>query len=409
LLIRLLEQRGFLTENERLEKYIPELQLGYRGRSQEITIGQCLAHTTGIPWETIGLISDTGSATSFPQLISKLKTTTLISAPGEVSSYATLNYSLFRPVIEKISGTTFENALKSDVLVPLKLNETYSDPDAADSRQMAKGYRTGFLKLMPHPVGAARTNVPSGYILSSAKDMLRWVELNLEIEPLPSGFLKAVRRSHIPAPGTNYASGWEIEDDGALSHDGQNPAFSSFVYANPKENIGIVVLTNVSTDQIGEIGYGILDIFRHRNPRPMPWDLSRKLDCFFTIITVLFGVLIVWFGLQLARNISRLKSGERSASRHWKLGAFSVIIFVSMLFTSLWWAPLFVWKLPWSFLITWGPASFLPAVICTYSLLTISTFVGGAIIGTRRDSLVTSNQSVSNIEIAEPPASHASI
>src|SRR5262245_40890765 len=113
--ILLLQQRGSLSVQEPLAKYLPDYPHG-----TEITIHHLLTHTSGIP--DINGMPAYDTVSRYPQtpasLIAVFRDKPLMGAPGSRYRYSNSNYNLLAFIIEKESGDSYGEFVRKNLLEP---------------------------------------------------------------------------------------------------------------------------------------------------------------------------------------------------------------------------------------------------------------------------------------------------
>jgi len=269
-----LEKEGRISLNDPIEKYLPWLKMKYEGKDVSITIEQFLHHTSGVPYDSIDKIPQSESEIALEECVRTLVGQELQSKPGEKFSYATINYDVLGLIVKQISGQSFEEYMKKNILEPMGLSNTYLFREEAKLKDMSKGYKIGFLKAQEYAAPMYRGNTPAGYIITNIEDFTRWMRIQMLTVPVPEGFEEIIKKSHMPdrsvAPvgdGSSYAAGWQVfqQGEGEIAHGGGNPNFTSYMIFRPDQQMGVAVLTNVSGNDITEvIGHGIMDILQDR-------------------------------------------------------------------------------------------------------------------------------------------------
>lgn len=133
--ILLLEDQGKLSLDDPVTNYIPWLRLSYKGSHKgksidgevELTIGNFLYQTSGIPFKSIGDIPEGTSDDLLGKTVKTLVGTVLDYYPGDRFQYATVNYDVLGYIIQLISGQTYEDFICENILGPLGLNNTYTN------------------------------------------------------------------------------------------------------------------------------------------------------------------------------------------------------------------------------------------------------------------------------------------
>ena len=122
--IMLLEQRGLLSVDDPIEKYLPD----YPTHGHVITIEMLLNHTSGIKSYTgIDGYMDQAIRTDLTtdELIDVFRNQPMDFAPGDDWRYNNSGYVLLGAIIEEVSGQSYEAFIADNIAVPLDLNDTY--------------------------------------------------------------------------------------------------------------------------------------------------------------------------------------------------------------------------------------------------------------------------------------------
>lgn len=299
-----LEEKGMLKLTDPVDKYIPWLKMKFQGKEVPVTIGNMLYHTSGLPhYETLSTIPASSEDDALEKAVQKLVGKELMFPPGQRYGYTSIGYDLLGLIISKVSGQSYEEYMKKNILLPLQMNNTYLFREEAKAKGMAMGYKLCFNKPAAYDAPMYRGNTPAGYVITDARDLAQWLKIQMgTIEP--GGLNKElIEKSHIPnpnLPGSNYGAGWTILSNyKIITHEGLNPNFSSLV-AFGAEKVGVGVLVNMGSYTTTGIGNGIMMILRGmepRSPRPgmnMHFDgLSMKIVYILSILILLNLVLLI--------------------------------------------------------------------------------------------------------------------
>ena len=156
-----------LSLNQTLAELIPEVsdKIQY---ADEITLEMMLQHRSGIP----EFIYDPDFANSDPQE-SYLETAKLIFdkqadfKPGKKYRYSNTNYLLIGEILDRTLGYSHHDYIKSEILQPLHLENTYHLLSEVDSNKVMSGYYVGYeddLKMNNH-------TRPGGSMIATAEDV----------------------------------------------------------------------------------------------------------------------------------------------------------------------------------------------------------------------------------------------
>jgi CubicO group peptidase (beta-lactamase class C family) len=139
-----LAEKGKLSINDSAKRYLPDFTY-----SSDITIRQLLAHTSGIPnpnplsWIHLEIEHHTFDRNAFfNQIFERYNKTK--SEPNEKFSYTNLEYFLLGQIIEKVSGQTYEDYIRDNILEPLEIGPEELCFEIFDKNQHAKGYQKRF-------------------------------------------------------------------------------------------------------------------------------------------------------------------------------------------------------------------------------------------------------------------------
>lgn len=127
-----LRDRGLLSLDDSLVKYIPELKAVHDvyGPISEITIREAMSHSTGLrdatwPWRTEEW--QPFEPTEWSQIVAMLPYTDVKFRPGSRFSYSNLAVVFLGEIIERVSGDQYEVYMEKNVFKPLGMEHTYFD------------------------------------------------------------------------------------------------------------------------------------------------------------------------------------------------------------------------------------------------------------------------------------------
>lgn len=364
----------------------------YQGRQQPITLGQLLHHTSGIPDSTIMTLPAGDQDYALKKTTMGVSGLTLDFIPGSQFSYATVNYDVAAMMLAKVSGQDYADYLGQKVLQPLGLSQTLVGCQAqvaTSHPQMAAGYKAGFMRPQAYLPPPFRGNYPAGYVISNARDMARWLRVQLGLEDNPLAAL--IRQTHEPnlkvpaGPGEHYGLGWYIaEKGGIIHHDGVNPTFTAFVGFDPATGKGVAVLTNYNSSLAGSIGWGALAILLGRDPRPPQdtFDFPLHLDKQATIACAVLGFIGLLLALVCLRQLWGIFFGRRrfvplTAWRFVLLGLFMLL--TPVVIYQVYMLPATLLGADWEAMTVWGPISLAAAA----KLIMIDWFLILAVVSLR--------------------------
>src|SRR5947207_12215385 len=135
----LLVEQGKVDLNEKVRTYVPELKLKDENVAREVTVLQLFNHTAG--WQG-DFFADTGQGDdSLAIYVEKMANLEQVSPLGAQVSYNNASLSLAERIIEKVTGLTFEQAIKELLILPLGLDHTFYFASEIMSRRFAIGHQ----------------------------------------------------------------------------------------------------------------------------------------------------------------------------------------------------------------------------------------------------------------------------
>ena len=262
--VLLLVDRRAVELDAPLNRYITEFPHGER-----VTVRTLLAHESGLPNYYLDL--DDYPTLSRQHYDSPADVVALVDGmelrfvPGSRRAYNNLNYTALAWLIEQVSGLSYQEFLRQDVLAPLGLDETGYSSDVTELiPNLAKGHE---------PIGADEfqrsryfdpsISVGAGSMHSTARDLVRWGEKLIGGSLLEEASLEAA---------LEYAWGeQDVHGHRALIAQGwDNVGYSAHLIHIPDEKLTVAVLCNLNIARVvGEIALGLVAIALSEEPQGM--------------------------------------------------------------------------------------------------------------------------------------------
>jgi len=239
-----LAERGALSIDDRIEKFVPE----FNPRGRTVTLRQLMQHRSGLPrdWYKTG--------DPFPydryfgvitrqQVIAGLNAQPFDFAPGTSWSYSNAGYMLLGYAIESITGTDYAGFFHTEFALPLGLIDT--GVCGTFNLPRPDGYGLFGEKAVRLPAVHPSGLISSGSVCSTASDLTRWAHLLATGHVmLPASYAKMITPG---SPFVPYGFGLELNDilgQPAVSHNGGIDGYLCWLYYFPQRDIAVAVLTN---------------------------------------------------------------------------------------------------------------------------------------------------------------------
>ena len=261
-----LVEKGKLKLDDPVVKHLPYFRLADE-RYSDITIRQMLNHTAGMPdvedYEWDSPQSDKGAAERYVRSLSSEK---LLWAPGSHWQYSNMAYDVLGDLIAKVSGLSFEDYMRNNILEPIGMvNSSFVYPEI-DKKLRTTGH-TGDPARISAVYPYNRRHAPSSTLNSSVAEMTHWMLVNLNRGELDGKrILRDESYDLLWMATTDHEIGlaWYIYEEPGIrevSHSGSDLGFRSYIMLSPDDGIGIVMASNWQlTDTDNEIVYDIMDI-----------------------------------------------------------------------------------------------------------------------------------------------------
>ena len=112
-----LEEQGLIDFDDPVSKYIPEFHPTYQGSEACVTVRHLLNHSSGIPFYMLERFAEEPyNKGGLAKSLSFLYDVKLSFEPGSVHEYSTVNYDLLALIIERVTGTGYEEYVKANNL-----------------------------------------------------------------------------------------------------------------------------------------------------------------------------------------------------------------------------------------------------------------------------------------------------
>lgn len=165
----LLVKQGKLSLNQTIDKYFPQIP-----SADKITVEHLLLHMSGLPNPDYLKLHPRNHLTN-DEILQTIKSKPLLFEPGTKDRYSNSGYFVLALIIEKVSGKTYEEYIKENILEPLKLNKTGVYDDEALVRNIASSYSIGPNNNIVKTIWySSKPSLGSGSMYSTANDLHKW-------------------------------------------------------------------------------------------------------------------------------------------------------------------------------------------------------------------------------------------
>jgi CubicO group peptidase (beta-lactamase class C family) len=257
--MRLVDQ-GRLELDAPVQRYLPDFAVSDPKASAEVTVRHVLNHTPG--WLGDNLQDFGRGDDALAEYVASMAPLPQLTAPGSVFAYNNAGLVVAGRIIEVVTGSTYEDAVRELVIDPLELGHTRFFSDEIIGFNIAAAHKVTDGK--PVVDNAAwefpRSCNPTGALMSSARDQLRYAGFHLGDGTATDGTrllsrdaLVAMRSN--PGPGgtlqielTGIGITWMLrpsaEGPTVAQHGGTWQGQQSGFFMVPDRGFAMTVLTN---------------------------------------------------------------------------------------------------------------------------------------------------------------------
>lgn len=218
--------------------------------TEKITIRQLLSHTAGMPLGDFTKIYAPGEAIPSNRDVMSQEAV-LVREPGTGFSYSNVGYNLLEILIEDVTGQTFSEYMRTEILLPLGMGSATFDIATETTPYPPVGYN---LKKEAVPAYVYSSKA-SGGLFATATDVARLAVASLKRNPVLSGEsieqMYQFESRNIGIYGLvfeGYGLGHYLETlpngSGSVSHGGQGNGIMTHFQVVPETGDAIVILTN---------------------------------------------------------------------------------------------------------------------------------------------------------------------
>jgi CubicO group peptidase (beta-lactamase class C family) len=264
LLLADMVQHSQVALDDPVAKYLPATVKMPERNGKSITLVDLSMHTSGLP-RLPGNMSPKDPANpyadySVEQLYQFLSGYQLTRDIGSTYEYSNLGGGLLGHVLARRAGMDYEVLVESRICAPLGMKSTAITLAPQMKARLAVGHNAA---LEPVKNWDLPTLAGAGALRSTANDLLIFLAANLGYSKSPlAPAMVAMLKTRRPTgqSGLEIALGWHIFTSNGkeiIWHNGGTGGYRSFIGFDPKTRVGVVALSNTSTD------VGVDDIARH--------------------------------------------------------------------------------------------------------------------------------------------------
>ena len=242
-----LRERGKLSPDDSLGRFFPDAPADKRG----IRVRQLMNHVAGFP----NNLGPDFEPLTREQFLARAWERPLIAPPGTTEQYSNTGFAVLAAIIEKVSGQTYDEYIKRNIIDVVGLKNTGFLLPNFDPKRVAHGYRQGqdmgTMLLRPHAADGHYWNLRgNGGMLSTVGDMHEFYRVLFETEKLLTADVRNLRFD-------------PTEPTGLAGSDG----ISEFMYARlPGRKMELIISTNDAAFGLRAVRSALSGVLGIRDP-----------------------------------------------------------------------------------------------------------------------------------------------
>ena len=259
-LVMALVDQGKVDLDAPVRSYLPDFTVSSAEASEGVTVRHLLCHTAGFEGDDF---TDTGRGDDALRLyVDQLADAAQIHPLGAMFSYCNSGFSILGRIVEAVTGTTWDAAVRTMISTPLGSSTLATLPEEVILRPHAVGHLElpgpdGENALQVAPLYAPPRSVgPAGTVHGTAADLLAFGRLHVRdgvaddgSQVLSAASVKAMQQEQVVLDdpwvlGRAWGLGWILPVEGVVGHDGATFGQFAFYRLHPETGTAMALLTN---------------------------------------------------------------------------------------------------------------------------------------------------------------------
>ena len=278
-----LVDEGKLNWDDRVQEYLPWLELYNPYVSSELRIRDLLCHRSGLATFSGDLLWY-GSKWSSKEVLQKAKHLEPTTSFRTEFGYQNLMFMAAGEVIETVSETSWKSYVEDSLLQPIGMASSILSTNELQERTDVAAPHNELESGLQIPIDWVNWDnmAPAGALISSAAEMAKWMIVQLDSGRTATDTLWTKEQTHemwtmhTPIPVSSwyntmlpsmhfrgYGLGWELYDlhgRKVVAHSGGYDGMISRQVLVPEEKLGIILLTNANSSVPWGWGHDVLNV-----------------------------------------------------------------------------------------------------------------------------------------------------
>ncbi|OCO98826.1 hypothetical protein BC374_13480 [Ensifer sp. LC13] len=306
-------QKGTVHLGTPVSTLLPSSVIMPEDQQTPITLGDLAMHMSGLPRLPTNLVpadmSNPYADYDAAKLYAFLSSHKPVRRPGVEHEYSNLGTGLLGHALALKAGLSYEDLVISRITAPLGMKDTAITPRPDWAERRSKGHDAALEPVRDWDLDALQG---AGALRSTVDDLLVFLEAAMGKTPSPLApafaTLLATREPLGNGDNDQQALGWVISgkgDEQFIWHNGGTGGYRSFVGYRPSTGVGVVALSNTSTE------VGADDIGRHLLNRNAPLAPAVTRRVAIAVDPASYDAYLGTYRLAPGFELTIVRDGER--------------------------------------------------------------------------------------------------
>ena len=215
----------------------------------------------------------------------------LADDPGERWMYCNTGYTLVGEVVEAVTGSSYTEFVRRELLDPIGMDRSTFDGDRFESFEdrMTPYFpaQDDSDELEPHPLPIREQSAAAGGLLAPVTDLAAYLRVHLrggttdaDDRLITAETLSRAYGAYAETPSGLYGYGWrtrEVVGQTCIGHGGSIAVASAYAGFSPDNDVGVAVLANTSPPAgLTNLGLGVFAALMGEAPEELPYFARRR-------------------------------------------------------------------------------------------------------------------------------------
>ena len=240
-----------LSIDDKISKFLPWFTSDKDHNLDQVRIRHLLTHSSGMTRDGITAHWSTYKFPDLEEIKKQVQDGISFFETSEILKYSNFGYTILGQIIEKVSGLSYHDFIKQEILGPLDMNNTVTEVTNENITKHATGYKIKFPRKEREPFEHVKAEVMHSAtgLSSNVEDLIKFYQAHFlgNDKLFPDYIKREMQRVQFKSKLTDWGLGFSIAnlaDTKLIGHGGGYPGFITRSGLIQEEKMILVVLTN---------------------------------------------------------------------------------------------------------------------------------------------------------------------